>query len=209
MDTSLPLKLGLSTLAAGTAGAGGFYGYKLLQDSDKVTVSKKLGEFLMSVDGSEDQSKWETRKTALSSVGEATLVDDLRNIKTRSAPALDWTHIRDWCQSQHSKTFEELEKSRIDNIDTYCTYRIEEKLGKGKLDTSKPKTDAVWTGAFSKLNQLDNSKLSKRMQEIKAKGSNDNAGADALKSMCSSSFTKPYRNDEEFDDVNKYCTADS
>ncbi|AEW45271.1 hypothetical protein MHC_02025 [Mycoplasma haemocanis str. Illinois] len=206
---SLPLNLSLSTLVVGIAGVGGFYGYKFLRNSGEVTVSRKLGEFLMSVDGNTDQSKWETRKTVLASAVETTLIYDLRNIKTRNAPALDWTHIRDWCKSQHSKKFEELEKSRIDNIDTYCTYRIEEKLSAGKLDTSKPNSDAVWTGAFSKLNQIEDGKLSPRMKDIKAKGFNSNAGADALKTMCSSSFSKPYRNNEEFDDVNRYCTVNS
>ncbi|AEW45259.1 hypothetical protein MHC_01965 [Mycoplasma haemocanis str. Illinois] len=191
-------KVGVTAATALGGGMASYVGYAYVfkKPEKKTTIREKLGSFLLDTKSSD---KWISRKTQLSEASVDSLVVELKTLKN----GVTDDQIKNWCSEAASKVYEDVSALYFENIRTYCTFHVEDKLPEGYIG----KDSGDWNKANDRLKQVQSdATLSGQMKAMKAKLTNASS-TDDLKNWCLGVYEKPFlgEDDQDFMDAKDYC----
>ncbi|AEG72911.1 hypothetical protein MHF_0639 [Mycoplasma haemofelis Ohio2] len=204
MAISKPWALGgLGVASTGAIGGGLLLGKDIFssEGSPKNLISKSLELSLMGFEDESLSSKWDERKTKLSSSEDSSLIPSLKAIKDKGDKTGE--DIKNWCKENVVGFVEDDGGKKLQNVSDYCTFNIKDKIS-GTL------VNGVWGTANDKLKKVG-SGLSEEMKKVKGDLEKLNEDNNALKNWCESTYKKMFLGDEDqaFKDASIYCVSDN
>ncbi|AEG72893.1 hypothetical protein MHF_0621 [Mycoplasma haemofelis Ohio2] len=198
---SLPAKLGAATLATGGTATAGYYAASYLSSQeDKSYRSKFLPAFLLD-SSSKDDAYWNKRLASLKQ--DAGASGDLASLKNKEV-----NDLKKWCKDSLSKPFEE--GKLFKDIDTYCTFKVLDKLGSNAISSETADADSKWQNAFTALGNITEN-IDTELDGVKktTNSGNDNATNKAVKGWCTKMYSKTYlgESDKLFGIAKKVCVS--
>ncbi|AEG72802.1 hypothetical protein MHF_0530 [Mycoplasma haemofelis Ohio2] len=195
-------KAGVAAVGALGAGTASYMGYEYVfnakEEVKKVTIGEALEPFLLNTESSD---KWASRKDKLSKANEDSLVEELKSLKS----GVTEDQVKNWCSVASTKVYSEVSGLYLENVRSYCTFHIEDKLPSGYIKDTED-----WEKANSRLKEVNpDTGLSSHMKEVKDKLSKqDSPDTNALKDWCMGAYGKPYLGDDnqDFVDARTYCS---
>ncbi|AEG72823.1 hypothetical protein MHF_0551 [Mycoplasma haemofelis Ohio2] len=127
----------------------------------------------------------------------------MSSIKTKTIEDL-----RGWCKDSLSRQFEE--GKLFKEIDSYCTFKVLDKLGSNAIPETTADDDSKWKTAFDALGKIAEH-LGEELEGIKKtqdSGSN-NATKVAVKGWCKKMYSETYKGDSDklFEVAKKVCVS--
>ncbi|CBY92492.1 hypothetical protein HF1_04840 [Mycoplasma haemofelis str. Langford 1] len=196
-------KAGVAAVGALGAGTASYMGYEYVFNSKeevkKTTIRERLGDLLLDTSSSD---KWAARKTKLSQAEDTSLVEELKSLKS----GVSEDQVKGWCSGAATKTYEDVSALYFENVRTYCTFYIEDKLPEGYLK----KESGDWSKASDRLKNVQTGvALSDQMKAIKDKLTTQGSSGtnDDLKNWCVGVYEKPFlgEDNQDFVDAKVYC----